>query len=84
MIKNVNFGMAKAYSSKMNPKAYQNHQERLANNIVDPNSVADLRRNAAIKLQQVQLARAQGDFQKAAVLNSEYQAIVQDINKSGY
>ncbi len=59
---------------------YDNAQEILSNQIKQPKDLADLKRNANIKMRQVQLARSQGDLELAATLAYEHQRIIQDIN----
>ncbi len=59
---------------------YDKTQEYLKSQIKQPKSLADLKRNANLKLRQVQLARAQGNLEVAAILAYEHQQIIQDIN----
>ncbi len=59
---------------------YNKSQEYLSNQIKQPKNLADLKRNASIKLRQLQLARQQGDIEKAAILAYEHQQIIRDIN----
>ena len=59
---------------------YAKAQQYLKNQIKQPQNLADLKRNANIKLRQLELARAKGDFEIASILAYEYQRIVQDIN----
>lgn len=59
---------------------YAKTQEYLKSQIKQPKSLADLKRNANLKLRQVQLARAQGNLEVAAILAYEHQQIIQDIN----
>lgn len=59
---------------------YDKTQEYLKNQIKQPKNLADLKRNANIKLRQVQLARQQGDLEVAAILAYEHQQIINDIN----
>jgi|GEM_PF-3000975 hypothetical protein len=67
-------------SVKNNISHYDMAQQYLKSQINQPKDLADLKRNANIKLRQVQLARAQGDLEVAAVLAYEHQQIVNDIN----
>ena len=56
-------------------------QQYLSNQIKpQAENLADLKRNANLKLKQVQLARANGDLALAAQLAYEHQMIIQDIN----
>lgn len=59
---------------------YDKAQQSLSNQIKQPQNLADLKRNANLKMRQVQLARANGDFELASILAYEHQQIVQDIN----
>ena len=59
---------------------YDKAQQYLSNQIKQPQNLADLKRNANLKMRQVQLARANGDFELASILAYEHQQIVQDIN----
>lgn len=74
MIKNIQ------QNNNIAKQNYDNAQAYLKNQIKQPKNLADLKRNANIKLRQVQLARNQGDIEKAAILAYEYQQIIQDIN----
>lgn len=67
-------------NSYLSNQNYDKAQEYLKNQIKQPKNLADLKRNANIKLRQVQLARNQGDIETAAILAYEYQQIIQDIN----
>lgn len=59
---------------------YNTVQEYLSSQIKQPQNLADLKRNANIKMRQVQLARVQGDSELASILAYEYQQIVNDVN----
>ena len=74
MIKNV------PQNSNVINQNYDTAQQYLSNQIKQPKNLTDLKRNANLKLQQVQLARKQGDIEMAAILAYEYQRIIQDIN----
>ncbi len=74
MIKNIQ------QNNNITKQDYDNAQAYLKNQIKQPKNLADLKRNANIKLRQVQLARNQGDIETAAILAYEYQQIIQDIN----
>lgn len=74
MIKNIQ------QNNNITKQDYDNAQVYLKNQIKQPKNLADLKRNANIKLRQVQLARNQGDIETAAILAYEYQQIIQDIN----
>lgn len=74
MIKNIQ------QNNNIAKQDYDNAQAYLKNQIKQPKNLADLKRNANIKLRQVQLARNQGDIETAALLAYEYQQIIQDIN----
>lgn len=68
------------YGTGMSSINYDRTQQYLKNQIKQPKNLADLKRNANLKLRQVELARANGNFEIAAILAYEYQRIVQDIN----
>ena len=74
MIKNI---QQNNYTAK---QKYDETQAYFKNQIKQPKNLADLKRNANIKLYQVKLARNQGDIETAAILAYEYQQIIQDIN----
>ena len=74
MIKNIQ------QNNNIAKQDYNEAQAYLKNQIKQPKNLADLKRNANIKLRQVQLARNQGDIETAAILAYEYQQIIQDIN----
>lgn len=59
---------------------YDKTQMYLKSQIKQPKNLNDLKRNANIKARQVQLARANGDLETAAILAYEHQQIIQDIN----
>lgn len=60
---------------------YDRAQQYLSNQIKpQAENLTDLKRNANLKLRQVELARKNGDLELAAVLAYEHQQIVQDIN----
>ncbi len=59
---------------------YDKTQMYLKSQIKQPTNLNDLKRNANIKARQVQLARANGDLETAAILAYEHQQIIQDIN----
>lgn len=59
---------------------YDKTQMYLKSQIKEPKNLNDLKRNANIKARQVQLARANGDLETAAILAYEHQQIIQDIN----
>lgn len=59
---------------------YDKIQMYLKSQIKQPKNLNDLKRNANIKARQVQLARANGDLETAAILAYEHQQIIQDIN----
>lgn len=65
---------------KVQNNNYNKAQEYLHNQIKQPQNLVDLKRNANIKLRQVELARANGDMERAAILAYEYQRIINDIN----
>lgn len=71
------------YSNNISKRNYDKTQQYLKSQIKQPHSLADLKRNANLKLRQVQLARAQGDLEIAAILAYEHQQIIQDINNYG-
>ena len=71
------------YSNNVSNRNYDKTQQYLKSQIKQPRSLADLKRNANLKLRQVQLARAQGDLEIAAILAYEHQQIIQDINTYG-
>lgn len=71
------------YSNNISKRNYDKTQQYLKSQIKQPRSLADLKRNANLKLRQVQLARAQGDLEIAAILAYEHQQIIQDINTYG-
>lgn len=74
MIKNIQ------QNNNISKQDYNEAQVYLKNQIKQPKNLTDLKRNANIKLRQVQLARNQGDIETAAILAYEYQRIIQDIN----
>lgn len=60
---------------------YDRVQQYLSNQIKpQAENLTDLKRNANLKLCQVELARKKGDFNLASKLAYEHQQIVQDIN----
>ncbi len=59
---------------------YDKAQQYLSNQIKQPQNLADLKRNANLKMRQVELARANGDLELASILAYEHQRIIQDIN----
>lgn len=59
---------------------YDRMQQYLSNQIKQPQNIADLKRNANLKMRQVVLARANGDMELASILAYEHQRIIQDIN----
>lgn len=67
-------------NTKKNNFNYQKTQQCLSEQIVQPKNLTDLKRNANLKMRQVQLARENGDFELASVLAYEHQRILQDIN----
>lgn len=68
------------YGNNISIQNYDKTQQYLKSQIKQPRNLADLKRNANLKLRQVQLARLHGDFEVAAILAYELQQIVQDIN----
>ncbi len=68
------------YGKNFSNETYDRAQKYLSDQIKQPKSLADLKRNANLKFRQVQLARAQGDLELAAILAYEHQRIIQDIN----
>ncbi len=68
------------YRNNISSQNYDKAQQYLKSQIKQPRNLADLKRNANLKLRQVQLARLHGDFEVAAILAYELQQIVQDIN----
>ncbi len=68
------------YGNNISSRNYDKIQQYLKSQIKQPNSLADLKRNANLKLRQLQLARQQGDMEVAAILAYEHQQIVQDMN----
>lgn len=71
------------YGNNVSNRNYDKAQQYLKSQIKQPKNLADLKRNANLKLRQVQLARAKGDLEVAAVLAYEYQQIIQDIYNYG-
>lgn len=67
-------------SVQNNMSNYDRAQQYLSNQINQPQNLADLKRNANIKMRQVQLARANGDLELASILAYEHQQIINDIN----
>lgn len=59
---------------------YDMAQQYLCNQIKQPKNIADLKRNANLKMRQVELARANADLELASILAYEHQLIIQDIN----
>ena len=59
---------------------YDRTQQYLSNQIKQPKNIADLKRNANLKMRQVELARVNGDLELASILAYEHQQIIQDIN----
>lgn len=59
---------------------YDKAQQYLSNQIKQPQNLADLKRNANLKMRQVELARANGDLELASILAYEHQRIIQNIN----
>lgn len=59
---------------------YDRMQQYLSNQIKQPQNLTDLKRNANLKMRQVELARANGDLELASILAYEHQQIIQDIN----
>lgn len=59
---------------------YDRTQQYLSNQIKQPKNLADLKRNANLKMRQVELARENGDIELASILAYEHQRIIQDIN----
>ena len=68
------------YGNNISSQNYDKAQQYLKSQIIQPHSLADLKRNANLKLRQLQLARQQGDMEVAAILGYEHQQIVQDID----
>lgn len=66
--------------TELSGQNYDTAQEYLKSQIVQPKNLADLKRNANLKYRQVELARANGDIESAAILAYEHQRILQDIN----
>lgn len=64
---------------RISPENYNQAQNYLSEQIKQPKNLADLRRNANLKMRQVQLARSQGDLELAAVLAYEHSRILNDI-----
>lgn len=71
------------HCNNVSNRDYDKIQQFLKNQIKQPQNLAGLKRNANLKFQQLQLARAQGDLEIAAILTYEYQQIIQDIQKGG-
>lgn len=71
------------HCNNVSNRDYDKIQQFLKSQIKQPQNLADLKRNANLKFQQLQLARAQGDLEIAAILAYEYQQIIQDIQKGG-
>lgn len=82
MVDRINKIQQNQPQQKSFPPEYRQKQQQLANSIKQPNSVADLERNAQIKREQINLARQYGDFQLAGVLQSELANIYADINRN--
>ena len=59
---------------------YDRMQQYLSNQIKQPQNLTDLKRNANLKMRQVELARTNGDLELASILAYEHQQIIQDIN----
>ncbi len=68
------------YCNNASNRDYDKIQQFLKSQIKQPQNLADLKRNANLKLQQIQLAQSQGDLEVAAILAYEYQQIILDIN----
>lgn len=64
---------------KVSNDSYSQLQQNLSNQINQPKDLNDLKRNANLKYTQLQMARAQGDFDLASNLAYEHQRILQDI-----
>lgn len=59
---------------------YDRAQQYFSNQIKQPQNLADLKRNANLKMRQLEFARQNGDLDLASRLAYEYQQILQDIN----
>ena len=59
---------------------YSYIQDYLSSQIKQPKDLTDLKRNANLKRSQLELARANGDLEKASILAYEYERILQDID----
>ncbi len=59
---------------------YSYVQDYLSSQIKQPKNLADLKRNANFKRCQLELARENGDLEKASILAYEYERIMRDIN----
>ena len=59
---------------------YSYVQDYLSSQIKQPKNLADLKRNANFKRCQLELARENGDLEKASILAYEYEIIMRDIN----
>ncbi len=60
-------------------KDYSKQQEALGNKIKMPHGVRDLKYNAGIKEEQIRLAKANGDFDVARILQEELNKINKEI-----
>lgn len=67
-------------SVQNNMSNYDRTQQYLSNQIKQPQNLADLKRNANLKMRQLELARQNGDLDLASRLAYEHQQILQDIN----
>lgn len=73
----------KASANKNTDAKYEKRQQELAGRIVDPaRNVNDLKGNAKIKQQQIQLALANGDTDLANRLQKELNRINDDIKRN--
>ncbi len=66
-------------SNGIKSKDYSKQQEALGNKIKMPHGVRDLKYNAGIKEEQIRLAKANGDFDVARILQDELNKINKEI-----
>lgn len=72
----------KASTNKKADAKYGEKQQELAKQIVAPHNVNDLKSNAKIKKQQIQLAQKNGDIDLANTLQKELNQIKADIKRN--
>ena len=72
----------KASTNKKADAKYGAKQQELAMQIVAPHNVNDLKSNAKIKKQQIQLAQKNGDIDLANTLQKELNQIKADIKRN--